>query len=156
MAEFVSPIATDAGAGFARARLDDASGIRLTRTWDDPGVETGRARRSGAGLAFSVSPGEWILVDVRPAGPEDVDLTHVRGAIRVTGASAADLLSHVCAIDLSDTMTPTGAAARTLIAGVATELVRDDVDGEMSYLLLMSRSFAQHVWEALVAVGSSA
>jgi heterotetrameric sarcosine oxidase gamma subunit len=63
------------------------------------------------------------------------------------------VLERVCAIDLSDSMTPNGAAARTLVAGVATELIRDDVAAEPSYLLLMSRSFARAVWERLEIAG---
>jgi sarcosine oxidase gamma subunit len=47
-------------------------------------------------------------------------------------------------------MFPNGAAARTLVAGVATELVRDDVDGATSYLLLPSRSFGNYLWTVLI------
>lgn len=105
-------------------------------------------------MAFGVSPGEWIVIGGRPDGNDVVDLTHVRGAFRLTGTGARSVLEHVCALDLSDAMTPDGAAARTLVAGVATELVRDDAAGEPSYLLLMSRSFARSVWERLEAAGA--
>jgi heterotetrameric sarcosine oxidase gamma subunit len=104
-------------------------------------------------LVFSISPGEWIVLGKRPQVGDVVDLTHVRAMFRLGGLGARRVLEHVCAIDLSDEMTPNGAAARTLVAGVATEIVRDDVGSEPSYLLLMSRSFGRHVWERLVAVG---
>ena len=137
---------------FGAVQLVDESTRLKWRIWEDLfGVGLGRGRRFGDSLAFSVSPGEWIVLGDRPDGSEVVDITHVRAAMRLTGPGARALLGRVCALDLSDAMTPDLAAARTLVAGVATELVRDDVEGEPSYLLLMSRSFAQSVHERLVA-----
>lgn len=102
-------------------------------------------------MALAVSPDEWIVIGDRPQVDDVVDMTHVRAALRLTGGGARAALEYVCALDLSDAMTPNGAAARTLVAGVATEVIRDDVGGDPSYLMLMSRSFAQSVWERLEA-----
>jgi sarcosine oxidase gamma subunit len=51
-------------------------------------------------------------------------------------------------------MFPNGAAARTLFAGVTTELVRDDVDETTSYLILPSRSFGRYVEDVLTDAGA--
>ena len=132
--------------------LIDESAIAKWRSWDAGlGVALGRAERSEDRIVFAVAPDEWMVLGEQ-ADDEAVDITHVRAMFRVSGSDARFLLSHVCALDLSDEMTPDGSAARTLVAGVATELVRDDVDGAASYLLLMSRSFAHSVWERLVDV----
>ncbi len=133
--------------------LGDESATGKWRVWDDvASVPLGKAGRSQYGLVLSVAPGEWIVLGDRPEGVDAVDLTHVRAAIRLTGPAATPVLEHLCALDLSDDMTPNGAAARTLVAGVATELVRDDIAGAPAYLLLVSRSFAAHTWERLAAV----
>ena len=134
--------------------LADESAMSKWRSWNDPGVALGRSRRDPRRLVFAVAPGEWMVIGDR-LDDGDADLTHVRAQIRVTGTAAGHLLSHVCALDLGDLMTPNGSAARTLLAGVATELVRDDVDELPSYLLLMSRSFAHSVWERLVELTES-
>jgi sarcosine oxidase gamma subunit len=132
--------------------LTDESARSKWRTWDDPhAVPIGRSKHFAGGLALATAPDEWIVIGDQPEA-DSVDLTHVRAAIRVSGPGARHLLTHVCALDLSDLMTPDGSAARTLLAGVATELVRDDVDGSAAYLLLMSRSFARSIWERLVDV----
>lgn len=137
-----------------RCRLTDESATAKWRTWTDRlAVGIGRADTGDGILAFSVAPGEWIEVGGSEVPVDGVDMTHVRAMLRLTGPGARRVLEHVCALDLSDLMTPNRAAARTLVAGVATELVRDDADGELSYLLLVSRSFARHVWDRLVAVG---
>ncbi len=155
MADFQSPIAGPAVVDLGSCRLHDESSLAKWRIWEDMyEVPLGRAQHHGDTLAFAVSPGEWIVVGERPTGDDIVDLTHVRAAFRLTGIGAGPVLEHVCALDLSDGMTPDGAAARTLVAGVATEIVRDDVAGEPSYLLLMSRSFARSVWERLEAAGT--
>jgi heterotetrameric sarcosine oxidase gamma subunit len=132
--------------------LTDESAQYKWRTWVDPGgVALGRCRHVSDDLVLAVAPNEWIVIGHEPAG-DVVDLTHARAMIRVTGLSARYLLTHVCALDLGDLMTPDGSAARTLVAGVPTELVRDDAEGDPAYLLLMSRSFARSVWDRLVDV----
>lgn len=150
MADFQSPIAASGIAEPGSCRLRDESYLEKWLIWKDLSeAELGSARHRGESLVVAVSPGEWIVIGNRPQVDDAVDLTHVRAALRLTGAGARSALERVCALDLSDSMTPDGAAARTLIAGVATEIVRDDAAGEPSYLLLMSRSFARSVWERL-------
>ncbi len=148
---FESPVGERVG-DLGAARLTDESAAPKWRIWEDlwP-VPLGRSQQVEDGLVFSISPGEWMVVGgPPPAGA--VDLTHVRAMFRLTGPGARTILEHVCALDLSDPITPDRAAARTLVAGVATELVRDDIRGELSYLLLLSRSFARHTWDRLVAI----
>ncbi len=143
MPELRSPVPTPR-VELAGVAISDESALPKWRTWADQGAPLGRAARRGDALTMAVAPGEWLVLGDRPDG-DAVDLTHVRAALRLTGPAARRLLEHVCGIDLDDDFTPDGAAARTLVAGVATELVRDDQDGEPSYLLLMSRSYAMWV-----------
>jgi heterotetrameric sarcosine oxidase gamma subunit len=103
-------------------------------------------------LVWSVTPGEWTVLGNRPSD-EVVDLTHVRSMFRLTGAEAAELLNRICTLDLSDGMFPNGAAARTLVAGVATEVVRDDIETTPSYLILPSRSFGTYLWDVIEDAG---
>ncbi len=151
MAEFRSPVPHSL-VERPGVRIEDESSIGKWRIWDElwP-VPVGKAELRDGRLVLAVAPGEWIVVGERPPGVDTVDLTHVRAGIRVTGTAARVLLERVCALDLADDMTPDGAAARTLVAGVATEVARDDRAGAPSYLLLMSRSFAGSVHERLVA-----
>jgi sarcosine oxidase gamma subunit len=51
-------------------------------------------------------------------------------------------------------MFPNGAAARTLFAGVATEIVRDDQGEVPSYLLLPSRSYSTYVLDVILDAGT--
>lgn len=115
-------------------------------------VQPGTSQGSGDTLVWSVTPGEWTVLGSRP--DDAVDLTHVRAMFRLTGASAAALINRVCALDLSDGMFPNGAAARTLFAGVATEIVRDEEADIRSYLLLPSRSFSTYVLDVILDAGA--
>jgi sarcosine oxidase, subunit alpha len=115
-------------------------------------IGPGTSQKTKDGLVWSVSPGEWTLLG---DPPEDaVDLTHVRAMFRLTGAEAATLLNRVCALDFGEAMFPGGASARTLFAGVATEIVRDDVQGTPSYLLLPSSSFTTYIREVIRDAGA--
>lgn len=116
------------------------------------GIRPGTSSRSEEDLVWSVTPGEWTVLGERP--DDAVDLTHVRAMFRLTGAAAAMVINRVCALDLGDHVFPNGASARTLFAGVATEIVRDDEAEAPSYLLLPSRSFSTYVLEVILDSGA--
>ncbi|MEJ3657237.1 2Fe-2S iron-sulfur cluster-binding protein [Actinomycetes bacterium KLBMP 9759] len=144
------------------------------------GTGFGRAVRDEHGaLVVGSGPGEWLVLaepsDVEPSDVEPsetgaarrvaalvdvpdefvsvVDLTHGRAVLRIAGPRAADVLATVCAIDLSDDVTPDGAALRTSIAKVVTDLVRDDLPGERGYVLHCERSSGQYLLDALLDAG---
>lgn len=114
-------------------------------------IRPGTSRETTDGLVWSVSPGEWTVLGDRP--DDSVDLTHVRAMFRLSGAEASGLINRVCALDLGDGMFPDGAAARTLFAGIATEIVRNDEQGASSYLLLPSSSFSTYVRDVILDAG---
>jgi sarcosine oxidase, subunit alpha len=133
------------------------------------GVPFGRAARDECGtLVVGSGPGEWLLLappgaNAAVAGrveevPADelvsvFDATHGRALMRITGARAADVLAKVCGIDLSDEITPNGAAFRSSVAKLVTDVVRDDQDGVRSYLLHCERSSGQYLFGALIDAG---
>jgi len=135
-------------------------------------VPFGHTARDPAGiLVVGSGPGEWLLIappgqaaelgarfdrlaDRVPGELVSVlDLTHGRAMMRLTGPRAADVLAAVCGINLSDTNTPNGAAFRSSVAALATDVIRDDVAGVRSYLLHCERSSGQYLFDALLSVG---
>jgi len=139
------------------------------------GVPFGRAERDGPDgdwLAVGSGPREWLVLAppgtaaqvagwlttlAADAAPEEfasvTDLTHGRALMRITGPDAADLLARLCGADLHDDMAPDGAALRAPVAGVATDIVRDDRAGVPSYLLHCERSSGQYLFGALAGAG---
>jgi len=144
------------------------------------GVPFGRAARetaaldgrNGAWLVAGSGPGEWLVLAppgaaaavagwlaamaADAAGEEFVsmvDLTHGRALVRITGPDAAGLLARLCGADLHDDMAPDGAALRSAVAGVATDIIRDDQATVPSYLLHCERSSGQYLFGALVSAG---
>ncbi|MHA6794965.1 sarcosine oxidase subunit gamma [Pseudonocardia bannensis] len=140
------------------------------------GAPFGRAARDGAPaldgtLVVGSGPGEWlVLAPVGTAGEVReqlagivteagefgtvVDLTHGRALLRLRGEASADLLAKVCAVDLSDAVTPDGAAFRSSVANLVTDVVRDDAGGVRSYLLHCERSSGQYLAAALLDAGA--
>ncbi len=133
------------------------------------GVPFGRAARDEHGtLVVGSDPGEWLLLappgasaavarrveEVPDEGLVSVfDATHGRALMRITGARAADLLAKVCGIDFSEEVTPDGAAFRSSVAKLVTDVVRDDQDWLHSYLLHCERSSGQYLFDALIDAG---
>lgn len=133
------------------------------------GVSFGRATRDAHGtLVVGSGPGEWLLLatpgtsaavtqrveEVPGEGLTSVfDATHGLALLRITGARAPDLLAKVCAIDFSEAVTPDGAAFRSSVAKLVTDIVRDDRAGEISYLLHCERSSGQYLFDVLIDAG---
>jgi len=142
------------------------------------GVPFGRAARQGWDLGggdgelllIGSGPGEWLalaapgqsgavvrrLSDLAAADDDlvsVVDLTHGRALLRLLGEHSADVLAKECGVDLSEAMFPDGAALRSAVAGVATDLVRDDRWGTRSYLLHCERSSGQYLVDSLLDAG---
>lgn len=147
-----------------RARPDGAFAAAL-------GVRFRRSRREDGVLTVGSGPGEWLLIGAPGTAPNltehvrslaggdfvtTVDLTHGRALMRLTGRTAAQALSKVCAVDLAEATTPDGAAFRSSVAKVTTDVVRDDAGaaiGEPSYLLHCERSAGQYLFECLLDAG---
>jgi heterotetrameric sarcosine oxidase gamma subunit len=148
------------------------------------GVRFGRAARvgwaGGAGeagndaagtLVVGSGPGEWLLF-AAPGRAADLDLdaiaaqapgesvtwvdqTHGRALVRLSGQHGPSLLAKLCGIDLSDDITPDGAAFRTSVAALATDVIRDDLPGSTrSYLLHCERSSGQYLFDAMLRAGA--
>jgi sarcosine oxidase, subunit gamma len=139
------------------------------------GTSFGRAARTVIGdetvLVVGSGPGEWLVVGspgtaaATVVGVEQavsgrgefvsvIDLTHGRALMRLTGQRVASVLEKVCAVDLEDAVVPDGAAFRSSVATVVTDVVRDDRDGTPSFLLHCERSTGQFLAEVLLDAGA--
>jgi heterotetrameric sarcosine oxidase gamma subunit len=140
------------------------------------GVALGRAARTRAAgvdpaLTVGSYPGEWLVLaelgsrarlrrrlEATAAETGEfvsvVDLTHGRALVRLRGAASPDLLAKVCAVDLTDGATPNGAAFRSLVACLVTDVVRDDTGPVRSYLLHCERSSGRYLADSLLDAGT--
>jgi heterotetrameric sarcosine oxidase gamma subunit len=114
----------------------------LASTLAAPGESPALTARA-TGLAARC-PGELVTA---------TDITHGRALIRLNGSRGADVLARVCGIDTGEDITPDGAAFRTSVASVATDVIRDDTGGERSYLLHCERSSGAYLFGALLTAG---
>lgn len=133
------------------------------------GVHFGRSARDEYDtLVVGSGPGEWLLLAPPGTAPEVAgrvealpddglvnvfDATHGRALIRISGTETADLLAKVCGIDFSEEVTPDGAAFRSSVAKLVTDVVRNDESGVRSYLLHCERSSGQYLFDALLDAG---
>lgn len=68
--------------------------------------------------------------------------------------AAAAMLAKLCPLELSEPAVPDGAACRSLLAGIAVQVVRDDREDRRCFLLLCDRSYGQYLWDALLDAGA--
>ncbi len=137
-------------------------------------IPHGRSARAAHGsLVVGSGPGEWLLLG--PAGSGEAlaarmrarlaaaadgelvtvsDLTHGGALLRLVGVRSAEVLAKVCAIDFSEAVTPDGAALRSTVARVVTDVVRDDRNSQPSYLLHCDTSTGAYLFDALLDAGA--
>lgn len=161
-----------------RGAMAERLGVEIGRAvrTGEPFAEPGSAKRAAdprphGVLIGRLGPGEWLAMatlDGRGwlwnhlrtlAADVDglvslIDGTHGRVVLRLTGAHAATALSKICGIDLRDEATPDGSALRTSVAALVTDIVRDDVEGQRSYLLGCEWSSGQYLWDAVLDAGA--
>ena len=167
---FASPITkTYPVNGEAALTIADESVTAKTLVRSDQpqlGVAFGASRMHGEAIVAGTRPDEWTIlgsvaaVEAAEAAIDQggftsvIPFTHGRALFRITGADSARMLEKVCGIDWSDSMTPDGAVVSASVALTTCDIIRNDTaDGMRSYLLMMDRSFAQYLFDALLDAG---
>ena len=138
-----------------RAGADTAAAAAL-------GVSYGSSQhRPDGALVCGTRPDEWTIYG--DAGQADaisatiptegfvtvIDITHGRAMLRISGSNATSALSKVCTLDLGNELTPNGAVFSASVGGVGCDLVRDDQNGETSFLIGCERSFGRFLFIAV-------
>ena len=117
---------------------------RAYRLWPDQHFVSTAPGQETAVLAALVAAAGDELVTV-------TDVTHGRAQLRLSGVRAAEVLSHVCALDFHDTRFPNGSAQQTSVAKTTQLIVRDDLgDGQPSYWLIGARSLGAYLWSTIL------
>ncbi|HET7305562.1 MAG TPA: sarcosine oxidase subunit gamma family protein [Segeticoccus sp.] len=157
----------DAGAPTAADLLGVPLGRSAKRLWD---LGTGEAHVLLAGSR----PGQWLaLAPPHTAGAVTerlqkvtapltelvsvVDLTHALALVRLTGRAARTLLGRECGADLRPGHFPDGSTLGTVVAGVAVDVIRDDLrspdESFPSFLLHCEWMTGQYLVTSLIDAG---
>ena len=121
------------------------------------GLRFGSSERRDGDLVVRIRPDEWLVIGSTTTVDaldltgfaSQVDATHSRLLFRLTGAAAARVMEKICSLDFGDHMTPDGACAGASVAKVGCDIVRDDVDGVRSYLVLADTSYRSYLHDAI-------
>jgi heterotetrameric sarcosine oxidase gamma subunit len=175
---FESPIEGSGQHGLSgRLLLDDLSGSRalfhlqgragdaLRRALGDVPTAPGEVRVAGDTIVACLRP-DWFLLLVQPADAAHLarslqadsntrltltDITHGRGLLRLSGDRSGTMLPKLCGLDFHPDAFPNSHAAPTSLAKVRALIVRHDLGGNTpAYYLVVDRSHAAYVWEAVV------
>jgi sarcosine oxidase subunit gamma len=67
----------------------------------------------------------------------------------VVGPCAAEMLAKVCGLDLRAKNFPDATVAQTIVARISAIVIRDDIDRDARYHLLVERTMAAYLWDVL-------
>ena len=88
-------------------------------------------------------------------GPLLTDVTSVYSAFQIVGPKAVALLQKFTSLDLRPARFPEGACAQTSVAKVRALIVHDTLGALPAYWLILTRDYAEFVWESLLHAGAS-
>lgn len=80
------------------------------------------------------------------------DQSDARVALRAGGGRVRDMLAKLLPIDLDERAFPPGSAASSLLGHISATVVRSDQSP--TFEILVSRSYAESLWRAMVAAGA--
>jgi glycine cleavage system aminomethyltransferase T len=156
-----------AGATFA-----DYSGWELPAFFVSSEQEA-RQIRDGAGLAdiSYLSKSDFIREPQRPswrlganhylsvsapspdASTAGIDVTSVYAALHLVGPRAQDVLGKLTSLNLSEAAFPDRRSAQASLAHVPAIFLREDVGALPAFYLVITRDYAESVWEAILHAG---
>jgi sarcosine oxidase, subunit gamma len=67
----------------------------------------------------------------------------------VTGDDAARMFAKLCAVDLAPDRFPPGQIAQTSVARLSSVVIRNDIAGALSFILLADSASAEYLWDCL-------
>jgi len=101
------------------------------------------------------------LQSLRPAAsdlalPSQVywtEMTSIYAQLLLAGPSSRNVLSKVTSLNISESALPNSGCGQTDLAHAHTIILRDDLGTLPAFHLLVSREYAESVWEALLHAG---
>jgi heterotetrameric sarcosine oxidase gamma subunit len=82
------------------------------------------------------------------------DVTSVYAQFLLAGLRSRDLLRKLTSLNVSDRKLPNLACAQTSLAHVHTLVLRQDLESVPAFHLLVTRDYAESVWESLLHAGA--
>ncbi len=167
MASVYSTIAEEQKAAERRvALIDQSNNTQIIVEGETAEAVVKKAKASG----YKIRPDLFLVTAGPNEGPDLVaklekaigkgklvtvtESTHGNGNLRLIGPDSDDLLSRLCGLDLHDSVFPNGTAKISSVAKTRVTIVRDDVNGTLSYSLIGSRSLAAYLWETILEAGA--
>ena len=84
---------------------------------------------------------------------ERIDVTSVYAALRLAGPRTGDVLSKLTSLNLADASLRNLSCAQASLAHVPGIFLREDIGSIPAFHLLVTRDYAESVWEAILHAG---
>jgi glycine cleavage system aminomethyltransferase T len=154
------------------ARFIEHRGWELPAFFSSPSEETADVRVN-AGLAdqshlvkfdFDKEPpsngwclgaNHYLMLAEPPLDPPPgaIDVSSVYACMLLAGPRSRDILSKLTSLNVSSAALPNLSCAQTLVAHAHAIVMRDDIASLPAVHLLVSRDYAESVWESIVHAG---
>ncbi len=103
--------------------------------------------------SWKLASNRHLVMRERPVAPPDgtLDITSVYAALLLAGPQTNELLRKLTSLNLSHFAN--GNCAQASLAHAHAILIREDLDRLLSYKVLVTRDYAESVWESILHAG---
>jgi glycine cleavage system aminomethyltransferase T len=97
----------------------------------------------------------YLMIGEPPLAPPSgaIDISSVYACFLLAGPRSRDVLSKLTSLNVSNVALLNLSCAQTSLAHVHTILMRADIASILAFYLLVSREYAESVWESIVRAG---
>jgi glycine cleavage system aminomethyltransferase T len=104
---------------------------------------------------WTLGANHYLTIGEPPLDPPPgaIDVSSVYADFILAGPCGKDLLGKLTSLCLSDAALPNGACAQASVAHVHAIIFREDLPQTPAYSILISREYAESVWESMLHAG---
>jgi len=97
----------------------------------------------------------YLMMGEQPLHPPfgAIDVSSVYTCLCLAGPRGRDVLNKLTSLNVSDVALPNRSCAQTSLAHTYTLVMRDDIGTILALRLLVSREFAESIWESIIHAG---
>lgn len=97
----------------------------------------------------------FLIMSALPLSPPAgaIDVTSVYSALRLSGPRSRDVLGKLTSLNISQAALPNLGCAQASLAHVPGVFLREDIGSVPAFYLLVTREYAESVWEAILHAG---
>jgi len=112
-------------------------------------------QKESRGKSWRLGANHYLLMGEPPLSPpaDAIDVSGVYTSLRLCGPRSREVLNKLTSLNVSSASLPNLSCAQASVAHAHAIVMRDDIGSMHAFYLLISREYAESVWESIIHAG---